>query len=432
MVFLAHLLCHPGITGMVVGKDYGQLVGVQWRMILRVLKWWAMVNQVELVRTASAYQKRIELINGSVILFRSSTEIERIQGLQIQAVWADEWAIWADQRGSWNEIHARLRSDDGGVLRGIWTSTPKGAYGIAAILLDKARNVIRPKVWQSDHAPEDQPYLGYSLFQMSTRDNPVFDASYVDSLLSNYSTDEAKQELDGEILTLAGSVFGHVFSPIHNVIPFVVDPGKHGLVAAIDHGSNYPYCALIARHTDATGQPADCVIAEFVKDGIRGVQEIVWWLEQRMRELKASKLLAIYPDPDKQYRRENALLATHFKCPVHAYETRDYRNISWGTGLVKARLQDAKGDRHLFVSRDLAAQDQNTAVNGRGCVRGFVSQEWAENRSSKNVFEELSDQWKDQPGTHGMDAIRYFISHEYKYLAADGSYRKGAGMTVYR
>lgn len=431
MGFCSKAVYRPNQMGLVIGKDYNQIMGVQYKVIIMVLRWWSKVNGFNLIRHASEYQKRIVLYNGFQIIFRTATEIERIQGLEVQLVWCDEWAIWPDQRAAWNEINSRMRPPQ--LLPwAIWTSTPKGAYGIAAIFQDKCRVATsNPRVWTSEHTPEDQPYQGYSLYEMSTRENLAFDPSYVTGQLGNYSEEEAQAEIDGKIVTLAGSVFGKVFSPIHNVIPFTFDGSKHSLAAAIDHGSNYPYVALVARFQDDQGMPADCIIREYVKDNVRGVQDLIWWIDEQLRDLKVAKLRAIFPDPDKQYKRENGLLGSHFKCPVHAYSERDYRNISWGTGLVKARLLDALGQRHLFVSKDLSMQNQNTSVNGRGCCRGFLTQEWAENRSSKNVFEELADTWKDLPGTHAMDAIRYMVSHEYKYLAADGTYRKQSGQIFY-
>lgn len=438
VLFCAHAMTMPNAMGLVVGRDYNQVMGVQWKATTKVLRWWERVNGLELIRTASKYAKQITLINGFTIVFRTATEIERIQGLEVQVIWCDEWATWPDQRGAWNELHARLRPSEEshiGHLKSIWTSTPKGAFGIASIFQDRCQvKTGNPRITTSEHTPDQQPYLGYSLFRMSSRENTAFDESFVEQLMSNFSSDEARSEIDGEIITLAGSVFGHVFSTAHNVIPFTFDPAKHRLAAAIDHGSNYPYCALIARFDDARGEPADCIIREFTKDGIRGVQEIVFWIEQEMRTLGASKLYGVFPDPDAQYKRENSLLATHFRCPVHAYEAREYRAIGWGTGIVKARLCDALGHRHLFVARDVSLTEANKSINGRGCVRGFQSQEWSEARNSKNVFEELQDDWKDLPGTHAMDAIRYFCSHEYKYLSAAGLYQKQGrfGMTVYR
>jgi len=400
------------------------------------LRWWERVNGCELIRTASEWGKRIVLVNGFTILFRTATEIERLQGLEVQAVWCDEWATWSDQRGAWNEIHARLRpsaEEHIGKLKAIWTSTPKGYFGIAAIFKDRCKvETDNPRITMSEDEPHQMPFLGYALFEMSSRENTAFDESFVENLLSNYSNDEAQGEIDGKIVTLSGSVFGHVFSPAHNVIPFRPDAGKHTFSAAIDHGSNYPYAAIVARFDDQQGEPADCIVAEFTRDGIRGVQEIVWWLDQTMATLKVPKLRGIYPDPDAQYRKENGVLAAHYHCPVYSYVAKEDRSISWGTGLVKARLCDAKGNRHLFVEQQLSMSEANTQINGRGCVRGFQTQEWSENRTSRNVFEELQDEWKDQPGTHSMDAIRYFCSHEYKHLSAAGFYRRGAGqMRIY-
>ena len=433
MGFLAAALQLPNALGLVVGKDYNQVMGVQYKKILQVLKWWATANGgVDLISHASEYQKRIVLINGFTILFRTATDIERIQGLEVQVVWCDEFAIWSQQRAAWNEIHARMRpSADGQFLKSYWTSTPKGYFGISAKFKDKARNLLRPRVWVSDHEPEKHATHGYALFQMSTADNTAFEPEYAENLLGNYSKDEARQELEGEIMAIAGSVFAGVYDPVYNIIPFDFNPSIHPINVCIDHGSNYPYAAIVAEFIDDQGEPADIVLSEFTKNGVTGVQEIIWWIDRELQRLKVSKVKGIYPDPDKQYRRENLLLQTHYKCPVYSYQEKDFRSISWGTGLVKARLCDARNQRHYFIAKQLSTQDQNTAINGRGICRGLLTQEWAESRQSKNSWEDLVDTWKDLPGTHACDAHRYLISHKYKYLSADGSYRKAGGMTIY-
>jgi hypothetical protein len=252
MGFCSQAVSRPDQMGLVIGKDYNQIMGVQYKTIMTVLKWWEKVNGFRLIRNASKYQKQIVLYNGFTIIFRTATEIERIQGLEVQLVWADEWAIWSDQRAAWNEINSRMRPPQ---MRpwAIWTSTPKGAYGIAAIFQDKCRvETANPRVQTSEHPPEVQPYEGYSLFQMSTRENTAFDPSYVQGQLGNYSDEEAEAEIDGKIITLAGSVYGRTFSPIYNVVPFRFEPSM-SVAAAIDHGSNYPLCGAHRSIPGCTG-----------------------------------------------------------------------------------------------------------------------------------------------------------------------------------
>jgi len=228
-----------------------------------------------------------------------------------------------------------------------------------------------------------------------------------------------------------GSVFGAVFSLLHNVRPYVVSP-SHEFVLVVDHGANYPYAAIIARDFDGDDERRDTTIDEFVENDIRGVNQIILWAHERMRHWGILRLAGVYPDPDPKYRKENLALAAAFGCPVYTYSDAAHRSVSWGTSLMKARLLDARGKRHLFAARHLISEPQNVSPTGRGCIRGYMTQEWTERQRSFNIMEERADDWKDLPGTHGMDAHRYYCSHEYQHANPDGTLGTQSGLMVYK
>jgi len=437
MGLCSNSLLLPRSLSLVLARDYEMIRNVQWKAVCGVLRWWEQVNGVPLIHHLSEYKLRIRLVNGTDIIFRTQADIERIQGLQAQTIWADEYSIWEHQFHAWKEINSRLRpTAEGQRLKLYWTATPKGQFGITALLQEKSpiKQSRCPDVTayvSPDETLEDAQTTGVARIHTTTLDNAALEDEYAEGLAGIFSPDEYAQEVLGQIIAVRGSVFGSCFSLTDNVRKFA--PGSASEYRlAVDHGSNYPYACLVARDTDEHGEPRDTIIDEFTENDIRSVHQIIWWAQGRMRHWGISKLAAVYPDPDRQYRKENLALQKAFGCPVYGYSSKEHRSISWGTGLVKARLLDARDRRHLFVAHHLISKPQNTAATGRGCVRGFMTQEWAEKRVGRNALEELTDQWKDQPGTHGMDAIRYLVSHEYRYLNPDGSVGGQKGMIIYR
>jgi hypothetical protein len=418
---------------LIMARDYDMLKNVQWKALKEVINWWERVNRVPLVVHYSDFKMRMKLINGTEIICKTAKDISRVQGLQAQTIWCDEFPTWDDQFHAWREIYQRLRPTASGQrLKIFWTATPKGRYGITALLEEKAQAEIADRVHVSAHQTLSEVVNdGFCRIETATTDNLAQDPAYAESLKSILSPEEYEQDVGGKIRMVRGSVFGGGVSPIHTARTDRFNP-SHSFRLVVDHGANYPYAAIIARDFDADGEARDTTIDEFTENDIRGVNEIITWGLTRMKHWGIAKMHGVWPDPDAQYKKENSLLAAEFRCPVWAFSDRKHRSVTWGTGLVKARLQDARGRRHLFVARHLLREPQNTSASGRGVLRGYMTQEWAEKRTSLNFMEELVDDWKDQPATHAMDAHRYYCSHEFQFMNPDGTLGNRGQMVVYK
>lgn len=174
---------------------------------------------IDYKRSAFAAPARVQLKNGSEILFRSADNADSLRGPNITWWWGDEAALYAAD--VWQIMIGRLRQF--GRQGYAWlTSTPKG------------RNWIW-KLFKSD-----QPLSDSALYTITTRANPFLEASFVDMLAENYAGNFAAQELGGEFISNKGLIYPEFDRDRHTISAAKLPAAWASVKAGVDWGMVNP------------------------------------------------------------------------------------------------------------------------------------------------------------------------------------------------
>lgn len=161
--------------GVVVAPSYRMLTDVNFRLTLDFFG--------PVLREVNRTEMRVKFLNGAEILFRSSDEPDRLRGLSVDFAWMDEASLCAEE--AFQILLGRLRRKPGAPL---WiTTTPKGVSN----WVYRYRDMFR-------------------VIQARTEENPGLDPQFIESLKKAYDPLLAKQELEGEFISLEGMIFEEV------------------------------------------------------------------------------------------------------------------------------------------------------------------------------------------------------------------------------
>jgi hypothetical protein len=164
----------PNRTGLVVAPTYPILRDATLRTFLELCP-------VDLIQEHNRSENRIELRNGSTLLFRSSDRPDGLRGPNINYAWLDEGAYISEE--AYKVIVGRLRRWPGR----LWlTTTPRG------------HNYVYRRFVKS-------PSSAHSLHTSATAKNPYLPSDFVDTLREEYGDSAyALQELDGRFVDTSG------------------------------------------------------------------------------------------------------------------------------------------------------------------------------------------------------------------------------------
>lgn len=137
-----------------------------------------------LIRDYSRGDMVMTLVNGTRILFRSADEPDRLRGPNLGWAWLDEAAMMTSD--VWPVVLGRLRENPS---RAWITTTPRGMNWLYDVI----------------EGHRDDP--DYALIRSSTRDNPYLPRAFVQTLQSGYTSDFARQEIEGEFIAEGGTIF---------------------------------------------------------------------------------------------------------------------------------------------------------------------------------------------------------------------------------
>lgn len=175
---LMYLSEHKGALAMVTAPTFPMLRDATLRTIYEVFP-------RPLIREMHTGDMRMELVNGSEILFRSTDDPDRLRGPNLAAIWMDEAA--QSKAESFKVLQGRLRQT--GYPHRLWiTTTPKGYNWL-----------------YQEFACQQRP--DYSLHSWATRENPYLPDTYVRQLQESYAEDFALQELGGKFVLVGGTGF---------------------------------------------------------------------------------------------------------------------------------------------------------------------------------------------------------------------------------
>jgi predicted phage terminase large subunit-like protein len=203
--------------GMVVAPTYPMLRDTTLRTFLELAK------QADVVLEHHRSEHRVDLINGSRILFRTAEHPDRLRGANLGWFWLDEAALMPTE--TWDIMLGRLREQPGS---GWVTSTPRGFNWLFDVFVEA-----------------DDPDC--ELIRCSTGENPYLPDGYIDSLERRYSGPWADQELRGEFVDLEGAgLFLVDHLPIVDAIPAALSHVRRWDMAATAGGGDWTVGVLMA------------------------------------------------------------------------------------------------------------------------------------------------------------------------------------------
>lgn len=149
-------------------------------------------------------QMEIRLGNGSRIRLASADQPKSLRGTNAHGGLADEVAFWDEESYHMLRLAVRLPLPDGTPARVLCATTPNGRNFFYTLFLDVEKLPQPGLVFvggaNGGQLPPSPPPCSL--------DNPFTDQSWRASLLATYEgTDLGRQEIYGEVLTPAGSVF---------------------------------------------------------------------------------------------------------------------------------------------------------------------------------------------------------------------------------
>jgi phage terminase large subunit-like protein len=181
--------------GLVVAPTYPMLADATWRTAIDVWK--------PLLARVVENTRRIVLVTGHEILFRSSDDPDRLRGPNAAWAWIDEAALCHPD--TWPITIGRLRQF--GEVGDAWlTTTPKGHNWLYDVFVTQATDET-------------------AVHRAATWANPFVDSAFTTSLRSQYSGDFVRQELEAEwIADQEGTLLEYGWLDAARVRPAVHDP----------------------------------------------------------------------------------------------------------------------------------------------------------------------------------------------------------------
>lgn len=206
---------YPGSTGIVITPTY---VMLEDTLLPEIFKWSHGIRKFY-----HQTKHRLELLNGSQILFRvgeTKKQIERLRGPNITWTGLEEAALLSKK--VYDIMMGRLREDDWGQC--ILSTTPKGRNWIYDLIQNKQRKIercrynLRTDIGLDKTICEVIRYIGDDLIaytNIPTFLNKTLPISYLQSLLKEYAGKFARQELWGEFISMAGLVYENFNPDLH-------------------------------------------------------------------------------------------------------------------------------------------------------------------------------------------------------------------------
>jgi PBSX family phage terminase large subunit len=218
----------PGSLGLVVAPTYPMLRDATLRTFIEIAG--------DAVDNLNKSEMTVKVKGGGEILFRSADNPDRLRGPNLNWAHIDEGAMCPAK--TFDVVIGRLRAD--GQAGPMWiTTTPNG------------RNWLY-------HRREEM-----RVFKSRTRDNPYLSPEFVASLERAYTGEFAKQELEGEFISLEGLVYPMFREDVH--IKQLPNSMFTHWALALDEGYTNPAVILLIG-IDADGRLH--VAREFYQTGV--------------------------------------------------------------------------------------------------------------------------------------------------------------------
>jgi hypothetical protein len=176
----------PGCRGAVLAPTYRMLMDATLDTLFKLF------DKGNLIESWSKSEMRMELTNGTDIIFRSADDPERLRGPNLSWFFLDEAAMMPEM--VWDIMIGRLRVDPG---RAWATTTPKGMNWLHKLFVRERRE-------------------GYRMVQCSSYSNTYLPKYFLDSLEGKYTSSFKDQELMGEFVDWVNSpAYESFHRPLH-------------------------------------------------------------------------------------------------------------------------------------------------------------------------------------------------------------------------
>jgi predicted phage terminase large subunit-like protein len=210
-----------GSTGMVLAPTYPMLRDATLRTFL------SLVERAGILTTFNKAEMVAHLSDGKTVMFRSADNPDRLRGPNLGWFWLDEAALM--DRDVWLIMLGRLREAPGLAWA---TTTPRGFNWLHDVFSGGG-----------DH----------EIIRSSSRDNSFLPAEFVASLEKAYTTEFARQEIEGEFAEPAGAIFKRSWFTVAERVPDGLSWVRYwDLAASTKESADYTASAAVALAADGT------------------------------------------------------------------------------------------------------------------------------------------------------------------------------------
>lgn len=368
---LALAIENPGSDGMIVAPTWSILQRVTLRGFMQVLP-------KDLIKSEHRQQRRIDLVNGSVIWYGSTSDVSTLEGTSLAWFYSDESRFSSLE--SFNILLARLRCPKARRHVGILTSTPSMGW-----LFDQF----------------GKPRKGRGLTIASTSENLHLSTDFIQDLKNTYSDSLYASYVDGQFVQLTGGVFPQ-FDLNKHVKDLVVH--RDPVHVAIDFGYRkpaalyfqfFPWCKEHAAenciHVLDQDMPSNTSTRELSKRCLQHYARRGW-----QRGIAYVDPAGAAKNPVIGWSDIDMLEQDHFEVE-YTYDPVQ-RWIPTGIEAIRRKLRNMAGNTSLYFHRRLMDDD-------RGIIRAIQLAEYPENRGGELKEKPIKDGIYD----HALDALRYAV-----------------------
>ena len=176
-------------AGAILAPTYSMLKDATFKTVVDLCE------EANIIKSLNRSDMTLELINGSLILFRTADNPDRLRGPNLGWFWLDEAGMMKPD--VWQIMLGRIRLKPSSA----WvTTTPRGLNWLYDVFVKKQTD---------DH----------QLIQSRTIDNEFLPADFIESVKDQYSSSFARQELEGEFIEDNSNLIKRKWWQYYRVLP---------------------------------------------------------------------------------------------------------------------------------------------------------------------------------------------------------------------
>jgi hypothetical protein len=372
-------MLNPGHAGVVIAPTHDLLeqeLIPRWQEICAMLA----AAGYPISRRFGKTNKTDSLHCGGKVIFRSSTKIDNLRGIEFGFGLVDESELPANANYVWDVVSGRVRRRCP-LPQITLASTPRGNRNNIArfatnrlLIIDKVGRCALLKNWYQVRA--------------TSEDNPYVDPGWLASCRATFSKRRWEEEIEAKILQPASQVWQE-FGELKHRVRYTYNP-QLPYDIAYDAGDQYPHVLFI--QTDPYGR--DVVFHELCPDAIPA---------EHLHQMILAQVAGLGRHPenivcDRAVPREiQWCIYTFPGARVHRMNSRLEQSVSQGIQTVQDRLDPFQGPPQLVFEDRLWRDPPRRGIVR--CMRNYSYHVSA-------VGEITTHPNKDNVHDHGADALR--------------------------